>query len=200
MTDQKTLDVYTAKAAEYAGLSGNEGPDQDLRDFMTLLPAGGRVLDLGCGPADASANMRNAGFDPDPVDASEGMVTLANDTHDIGARLGTFDDITGTAIYDGIWANFSLLHAPRDDLPRYLNALAGALRPDGIFHIGMKTGTGAKRDTIDRLYTYVTTDELNGLLTDAGLTIIDTRTGETTGLDGVVAPFVIMRARKDQDA
>ena len=41
---------------------------------------------------------------------------------------------------------------------------------------------------------------MNGLLTDAGLTIIDTRTGETTGLDGVVASFVIMRARKDQDA
>ena len=200
MADQKTLDIYTAKAAEYAGLNDNEGPDQDLREFMALLPAGGRVLDLGCGPANASVHMRNAGFAPDPVDASMGMVALANDTHDIGARLGTFDDITGTAIYDGIWANFSLLHAPRDDLPRYLNALSDALRPDGIFHIGMKTGTGTKRDTIDRLYTYVTTDELNGLLICAGLTIIDTRTGETTGLDGVVASFVIMRARKDQDA
>jgi len=197
MPDAKTIATYDAKADEYADLPGNDGPDADLQAFLDLMPAGAHVLDLGCGPAHASAYMRDAGLVPDPVDASPGMVTLANTRHAIGARLGTFDDIASTALYDGVWANFSLLHAPRLDLPRHLARLAQALKPGGIFHIGMKTGAGEKRDRIDRLYTYVTQAELAELLTDAGLTVIAQRTGEGKGLDGTMAPFVTMRARKD---
>jgi SAM-dependent methyltransferase len=152
------------------------------------------VLDLGCGPANASAFMREAGLVPDPVDASAGMVRLANERYGIGARLATFDDIGGVAEYDGVWANFSLLHAARGDLPRYIAALHRALKPGGIFHIGMKTGTGEARDGIDRLYTYVGRDELTGLLTDAGFTVTDTTEGTEVGLAGTNDPFIICRA------
>ena len=124
------------------------------------------------------------------------MIALANETHEIGARLGTFDDIDAEDFYDGIWANFSLLHAPRADLPRHLAALYRALKPGGIFHIGMKTGEGSARDGIDRLYTYVTIAELDALLATAGFEIVDTREGTERGLAGTIDPFVIMRARK----
>ena len=196
MPDPRTLAVYDAKAGDYADLVTQSEPDADLAAFMADLPAAAAVLDLGCGPAQASAFLRAAGHHPDPVDASPGMVALANDTHAIGARLATFDDISGQHIYDGIWANFSLLHAPRADLPRHLAALAATLKPGGVFHIGMKTGTGELRDSIDRLYTYVTIPELTALLTDAGLTPYATREGAEAGLSGEVAPFVIIRARK----
>lgn len=197
MADKRTLDLYDDKAADYADLVGSAEPDAQLRAFMDALPAGADVLDLGCGPAFASVMMRDAGFNPDPVDGSIGMVTMANDRFDIGARQLLFDDIDMVAAYDGVWANFSLLHAERDDLPRHLFALAVALRDGGILHIGMKTGTGNMRDRIDRFYTYVTEAELTGLLEDAGFSVIGTDTGASAGFDGTVAPWVVMRARKN---
>ena len=154
------------------------------------------MLDLGCGPATASAHMRAAGLIPDPVDASPQMVALANQTHAIGARLASFDDIAGEAVLDGVWANFSLLHAPRTDLPRHIAAIARALRPGGLFHIGMKTGAGEGRDGLDRFYTYVTVPELRALLEEAGLRVVYEAEGREAGLAGTEDPFVLMQAAK----
>ena len=196
MVDKQTIAFYDGAADRYDSLTATGKPDAHLRAFMDLLPKGARVLDLGCGPARASVHMRAAGFDPDPVDASVGMVTLANETHDIGASVMTFDQIDMIAAYDGIWANFSLLHAPRADLPHHLHAIAAALKPNGVFHIGMKTGQGTERDQIDRFYTYVSVPELQDLIEATGLSVVATETGKAKGCAGTVDPFVIMRAVK----
>ena len=197
MPDARTIAWYDSAAAQYDNLTKTGQPDESLRAFMALLPAAAFVLDLGCGPARASVHMRAAGFRPDPVDASVGMVTLANEAHDIGARQLSFDELDAEAVYDGVWANFSLLHAPRADLPRHLAAIARALRPQGLFHIGMKTGTGEDRDALDRRYTYVSVVELTALLQQAGFTVIATQEGRDKGAAGTIDPFVIIRARKD---
>ena len=194
MTDDRTIAVYDAKASEYADLTNAEGPDKHLKSFINDLQDGDHVLDLGCGPATASYHMAKAGLRPDPIDASAGMVELANETFDIGARQASFDDIKGHNIYDAIWANFSLLHAPAEDLPRYLSALQSALKTGGQFHIGMKTGEGMRRDGIDRRYTYVSVDGLHELLTAAGFSVTETDEGAEVGLDGVLANWVICRA------
>lgn len=196
MVDAKTIAFYDGAADKYANLTDTGTPDPRLLAFMALLPEGATVLDLGCGPARASVHMRDAGFHPDPIDASTGMVELANATHQIGARLLTFDQIDMVAAYDGVWANFSLLHAPRADLPRHLAAIATALRDGGIFHIAMKTGTGEARDKIDRQYTYVAVPELQELLEIAGFTVIGIDEGREKGCAGTLDPFVIMRAKK----
>lgn len=200
MTDRQTLDVYAERAADYADNFASDGPDRHLREFIALVPQGGKVLDLGCGPAAASVHMRAAGLDPDPIDASPEMVALANERFKIGARLGSFDDIEGTEKYAGIWANFSLLHAPREKLPIHFAAISQALVQGGIMHIGMKTGQGTRRDALGRSYTYVSVDELAQLLLTAGLVPNYTHEGAEAGLAGTIDPFVIMRAKKDPNA
>ncbi len=197
MPDAKTIAFYDASADRYAELVKADAPSDSLLKFMALLPKGGTVLDLGCGPAHASAQMRDAGFTPDPVDASQGMIDLANETYQIGARLLTFSELNAADTYDGVWANFSLLHAPRQHLPRILLAIAKSLRSNGIFHIGMKTGKGQQRDAIDRLYTYVTPSELQELLEYAGFSVLNVKEGEEVGCAGTKDPFVEMRARKN---
>lgn len=196
MTDARTIAFYDQSAEDYANVVASDAPGQTLKDFIALLPPGGQVLDLGCGPATASAHMRDAGLRPDPVDASSGMVELANTRHNIGARILRFDQLDAVAAYDGVWANFSLLHAPEEDLPQHLNAITTALRPRGVLHIGMKTGNGSARDRIDRLYTFVTVDALHGLLDSADFDIIFQKEGAEKGCAGTVDPYVIMRGRK----
>lgn len=196
MADAKTIATYDAKAGEYAALVASDQPDSTLQSFIDLMPAGAHVLDLGCGPGTASMHMQNAGLHPDPVDASTGMITIAQEKFQLNARLATFNDITGKDIYDGIWANFSLLHASPEDLPRHFQALATATKQGGILHVGMKTGEGVARDAINRLYTYVTVDALTGLFTNAGFDVIHVKEGREAGLAGTIDPFVIMRGKK----
>ena len=47
--DRETLNVYDAKADEYATLVSSSENTQ-LTAFMEQLAPGGTVLDLGCGP------------------------------------------------------------------------------------------------------------------------------------------------------
>jgi len=196
MADKRTIAIYDEKAEYYADTFAKDAPDASLQAFIDLMPKGGLVLDLGCGPGTASAHMRDAGLQPDPMDASVGMVAMAKKKFGLEARLATFDDIAGDAIYAGIWANFSLLHAAREDLPRYFAALSKATQPGGTIHIGMKTGEGMARDAIDRRYTYVTVPELTDLLTAAGFSVNHTQEGAERGMAGTKDPFVIMRAIK----
>lgn len=192
--DPQTIETYNRQAGDYARLTKADARDEFLIAFIDAMPEGAHVLDLGCGPGFAAAEMADAGLVVVAVDASEEMIELAARHPGVSARLETFDDISGADLYDGIWANFSLLHAPRRDMPRHLAGLAKALKPGGRFHIGVKSGTGEKRDRLGRLYTYYQEAELRRLLEEAGLNVTDAKTGKGVGLDGSVADWVVLTA------
>lgn len=190
--DALTLQVYAEKARDYARLTEDSNPYLDL--FLTGLSAPAQLLDLGCGPGHDAAAMAQAGHVVEAWDASAEFAALAQELHGISVRVATFHELDAVARYDGIWASFSLLHAPRADLPFLLGRMRRALRPGGRVHVAMKTGSGAARDALGRLYTYVSKAELRRLLQDAGLTVTFSETGADTGLDGQVAPWVAMQA------
>ena len=193
--DSETVRVYDAKAENYAELVHSEEDDLRLQDFIDRLPENGHVLDLGCGPGAHSAQMKRAGLTVLSTDASAEMAAVAKRKFGVDVTVGTFDDITHTNVFDGIWASFCLLHAPRTEMPRHLKSLQNAIKPGGIFYIGLKTGTGEQRDTIGRQYTYYSENEINGLLQDTGFTVLDTQIGQDVGLDGVVAPWIALVCR-----
>lgn len=195
--DRETLQVYGARATDYARMTREQADDPRLAAFIAGLPDGAQVLDLGCGPGIAAAEMARHGLHVTAIDATPEMVAEAGRQPGVAARCMTFDEISGDALYDGIWASFSLLHAPRADMSRHLAALARTLRPGGAFWIGMKTGTGTHRDSLGRLYTYYTEDELRGLLRDAGFTPVQSWTGADPGLDGEVAPWIMIATTRD---
>ena len=195
MSDAETLKVYGEKAQDYADLvAGPDEADPILAAFIAALPAGGTALDLGCGPGASAAAMARAGLNVVAFDPVPEMVSMADKHPGVTAQLGSFDDLTGSNIYDGIWANFSLLHAPRADMPRHLTAISDALKPGGRFHIALKSGEGSKRDALGRLYTYYTDAELTCLLEAAGLTVTARQSGRDKGLDGAEADWISLTA------
>ncbi|MCR8548318.1 class I SAM-dependent methyltransferase [Salipiger sp. P9] len=193
MSDDTTLNVYNARAADYAALAGTE-PYPNLCAFIAALPERAHVLDLGCGPGLDAAHMAAAGFSVEAMDASAEMVKLAETRPGVTARQGQFADLTAENAYDGIWASFSLLHAPRADMQDHLAAIARALRPGGLFGLTLKEGTGEKRDRLGRFYTFYTEPELRGLLAAAGLEIATVARGDSTGLDGTTSPWISLTA------
>lgn len=192
--DDTTLRVYAQKAGEYEGMIAAAGDDPALAAFIAALPRGAQVLDLGCGPGHSAAAMAHAGLRVDATDAVAEMVAMTAARPGVRAWQATFDEIAGDDIYDGIWANFSLLHAPKADFPRHLGALRRPLKPGGLFHIGMKTGTGERRDRLGRHYAYYAQAELSAALRAAGFAPFATQTGTDTGLDGSDAPWVTIAA------
>lgn len=195
MSDPKTISVYAAQADKYAAITDNDKESDAILDsFMAALPAAGRVLDLGCGPGTAAGILAKAGFRVTATDAVPEMIALTSRYAGVDAQCVTFDDISGESLYDGIWANFSLLHAPKADMPRHLAALSKALKPNGVFHIGMKEGTGEKRDGIGRQYSYYMLGELTVLLANVGLNVSTHSKGCAIGLDGTMANWISVRA------
>lgn len=191
-SDDETIAAYDTRSHEYAEMVGRSAAP-GLAEFVAALPEGGHVLDLGCGPGDTAHRLLKAGFTVDALDATPAMVSRARE-YGVEARVATFDDVTGQDVYDGIWANFSLLHAPREDLPAHLARLHRALRPGGRLHIGMKLGTGAHRDSLGRYYVYYTEDELIGLLEAAGFTPTTRYHGKGAGLAGTVDDWIWIQA------
>ena len=195
MSDPETLKVYATQADDYAAFSSDHlTRDPLLTAFINTLPAGAHVLDLGCGPGAAAAVMAGAGLHVRATDAVPEMIALVPAHPNIHTQVQTFDQISGTDLYDGIWANYSLLHAPREQLPTILRALHTALKSGGHFHIAMKLGETTARDSIGRQYTYVTEAELHSLLTDTGFTPTKKQAGRDKGLDGTYADWIAVAA------
>lgn len=196
MSDIETLGVYARQADDYATMMEREAADDPLIDtFIAACPRGAKVLDLGCGPGHFAGRMAHAGLHVDAMDAVPEMVARTSARSGVNARLGRFEDVTQTQEYDGIWAYFSLLHAPRADFATHLEAVARALKPGGVFFIGMKRGTGGKRDTLGRHYEYYERPDLEEHLRSAGLTPIQHWLGRSAGLSGQRDGWIVIRAR-----
>jgi len=193
MADAQTLDVYDGKIDDYLRLT-QAPPSKSLLAFIKAVPAGGRVLDLGCGPGLAAAEMARHGCDVEAIDGSAEMAAAASKHPGVTARQATFDDLPSQATYHGIYANFSLLHAKRADFKRHIQACYASLRPGGSFYLAMKLGTGERRDKLGRFYTYYTAQELKDILTQASFTLTFEREGQEKGLAGDVEPFIMMSA------
>ncbi len=193
MTADQTIGVYDRQARRYAEMVAESGPEPDLGGFLARLPKGGRILDLGCGPGHTARRMMDAGFAVEAIDGSAEMVRMAR-AAGVSARQATFDDLDCQSRYDGVWASFSLLHAPKADLPAHLARIHRALRPSGGFFLGMKLGDGEGVDALGRFYSYYSRDDLLHLLSEAGFTVTDTREGHEKGLAGTLDPFIVVNA------
>ena len=194
MSDRETLSVYAARAAEYDALVTTDGPSADMQRFMDGVTPGGRVLDIGCGPGAAAGYFAAAGLQAEAWDPVPEMLAMAEARAGVSARQAGYDDLTVEDVYDGIWANFSMLHTPLAQWPAQFAAVHRALKPGGLFHFGTKLGTGESRDSIGRLYSYMEAAPLKALLSDTGFTLAFDRTGEEPGLSGEIAPFIIVQA------
>ena len=192
--DRETLDVYNASVADYEKVGFSDTAAAVTRDFIARLPEGAHVLDVGCGPGSAAAEMMAAGHTVDAFDASGEMVRAAV-AKGVPARVAVFDDPVDKAAYDAVWCSFSLLHAPREAMPGYLAAYRAALRDGGLLLVGLKLGAGRTRDRMGRIYTYYGEEELVGLIEEAGFQVIDRTRGRDAGLSGEVSDWIVVTAR-----
>lgn len=151
--DAETLSFYATEAEAYS-LRSRTAKNERLDAFLTRLPAGAKILELGCGGGQDSHAMLARGFDVTPTDGSPEMARQAEQLLERPVAVLAFDQLDETAAYDAVWANACLLHVPRPELAAVLSRIHRALKPGGIFYASFKAGSAEGRDGFQRYYNY----------------------------------------------
>lgn len=202
MPDPRTIAWYDAGAHDYAEMVERHWPTGSpwLDRFAARLAPGARVLDFGAGPGWAAAALARRGFSVEATDASAGLAAEGRRRYGIEIRVAAFDALDAVAAYDGVWASFSLLHDSRDAFPGHLARIARALRRGGAIYLGMKEGTGTRRDSLGRRYFYVSEAEIRTALAAAGFAAPEIGRETAAGMTGMPEPMLHALAARATEA
>lgn len=113
--------------------------------FLRRVPAGGRILDAGCGPGRDSLAFQRRGYEVVAMDGSIAMVKHASELLQTQAIHMRHQEVEFVAEFDGVWSMASLLHVPHDELPGVLARYRNALVPGGVLFASFKHGDGMDR-------------------------------------------------------
>jgi SAM-dependent methyltransferase len=129
---------YDRIAERYLAWSGLRPSPTRLRYLaraIELIPAGSRVLELGCGAGLPMTAALADGRDVTGVDISTTQIELAR--RNVPNAMFLQVDMTTLefppATFDAVVAFYSLTHVPRDELAGLLARIHGWLRPGGRF-------------------------------------------------------------------
>jgi SAM-dependent methyltransferase len=109
--------------------------------FLARIPAGGHILDAGCGSGRDALAFRKLGYAVTAFEASPTLARLASNYCGLPVEVRRFQEIEWQDAFDGIWACASLLHVPPVELPEVLRRLGRALKTDGVLYVSFKYGS-----------------------------------------------------------
>jgi SAM-dependent methyltransferase len=183
---KETVRAYDRDAVAYAARTV-EVPDSvraDMESLATRLGPGARVLEVGSGGGRDALLMEGLGLVVRRTDITPGFVALLRGQgHACDLLDPLVDDLASPAgPYDAVWANASLLHVDRGDLPTVLARLAQVTRPGGLLRASLKEGDGAgwsTHGTISgpRHFTYWRAPDLEVAAAGSGWCDVDVRRG-----------------------
>ena len=140
-----TRAYYDKTAAEWAENGyHDEAYLPCLDEFLSLLPPGGRVLDLCCGAGYETRRIRAKGFDALGLDFSGESLRIAREHEpDIPFfQADMLEDYAHIGAVDGILLSAGLVHIETEDLPLAFDQMAKVLRPGGLLLASIREGTG----------------------------------------------------------
>jgi len=190
-----TTSFYDDNAETYAARD-RKPPTARLDAFLAALPEKARILELGCGGGQDCAYMLSKGFDVTPTDGSAELARQAEKLIGRPVKIMRFEELCAHEEFDGVWAEASLLHVPRADLPGILTLIRSALKQDGVFHASFKAGTAEGHDSFGRYYNYPSMEWLQALLDAGGWRDISINEVDGGGYDGKPTRWLHLATRK----
>jgi len=130
------------------------------------------ILDLGCGPGRDLSFFKSLGHAPVGLDGCESFCRMAREETGCEVLMQNFIDLKLKANYfDGIFANASLFHVPKSQLPQVIEKLQLSLKREGVLFSSNPRGTGDGMSG-SRYGNYMELGEYQEIVEKLGFTLI----------------------------
>lgn len=201
---RKNLTKVYDELAEYWGKDEklHDWGDEELKRFAERVKKNGGkdVLELGCGSGVQSKQLSELGLEVVGIDISPNMILEAKKrapkAHFLVGDIATVR--FSSASFDGMYARASLLHIPKNMIPKVFEAINKMLKDGGIFYLAVKEGKGEGEVedsrhgiNIKRFFSFFVKEEIEKFLEQSGFKILEintyVRVGGTTTWIQVIA-------------
>jgi SAM-dependent methyltransferase len=165
-----TLAHYDDSAQSFWRGTRDHDVAQNIEALLGELEGDGphTILDFGCGPGRDLATFRTLGHAAIGLDGSQSFVRMARDYSGCEVLHQNFLTLDLPADhFDGVFANASLFHVPRHELPRVLGELRDALRPGGVLFASNPRGENTEGWSGERYGVYHDFESWSAYLTAA---------------------------------
>jgi ubiquinone/menaquinone biosynthesis C-methylase UbiE len=206
--------TYDAVAESYARLlpdASFEAPADHgmISAFVAHVTEGNAqsVVDAGCGTGRMTLLLASLGVDVSGIELSPGMISVARRNYPelsfAAARLSElpFADMQ----LGGVFAWYSIIHSPPEELPRVFAEFFRVLAPGGHALLSFQVGEGHRH--VSRAYghdvsleTWLFTPEtIAGLLTDAGFSVTARMTRQARAQENTPQAVLLAHRPSDQE-
>ena len=173
--EQSTVGHYEVNAASFREGTKDHDVSQNYSALLSRFDPEATldILDFGCGPGRDIAYFKSRGHRPVGVDGSEAFCEMARQYTGCKILCQNFLQLDlPTAAFDAVFANASLFHVPRQELPAVLSKLHACLRAGGILFSSNPRGNSEQWSGA-RYGNYLEFDEACANLQAARFTILN---------------------------
>jgi ubiquinone/menaquinone biosynthesis C-methylase UbiE len=177
----QTIDAYERSAKECLARWGKRRYRQPplLVQWLQHLPAGARLLDLGCGGGQDAGTLDQRGYRIVGVDRTSALLSAGRRRYPLLSLVRA--DVRALPFqatsFDGLWAAASLMHVPKPKARQILAVLYRLTRPGGLFAATVTYGAKSRLVTDGwvpgRYFARWKKDELGRAVRRAGWTILE---------------------------
>lgn len=168
-----TLAFYEANAVAYAQRAAGASLSDLYERFLSLIPEGGSIIDVGCGSGRDLKVFARMGYKASGIDPSPAMVALAAAYSGCPTWIAPAEELNAQGVFDGAWACASLLHLPRSLLNKALVQIEQSLVPGGTLFVSMLPGDEEGPRADGRYFAKYSPDDLKTRISSAGFTVLD---------------------------
>lgn len=190
------LTYYEANATKYAGLTGQVNLSQLYAPFISLLPRGARILDVGCGGGRDLKAFRERGFKPFGIEPSISLAEIAREYSGVEVVVTKVEEIEFVEEFDAVWACASLLHLPKSKLPEALRRIRRSLVAGGVLFLSVQSGEGEEILEDGRFYAHYTNTAIEMAVRAIGFDILETWETADSFADRTLISWINMLAKK----
>ncbi|QQV74541.1 hypothetical protein H6P87_00075 [Rickettsia tillamookensis] len=137
----KNIQYYDNNAQLFYDRTINADLSDNYKKFISYLPKNAHILDAGCGVGRDTKYFLSQRYQVTAFDGSTEMVRLASKETGINVLHSTFQDMNFKELFDGVWAQATLLHVPYDETKDVYKKIHAALKPEGIFYASYGYGS-----------------------------------------------------------
>lgn len=135
-----SIDYYNKNANLYFENTVDSNTQESREKFLSALLEGGAILDLGCGSGRDSLEFIQRGYDVTAMDGAKELCELASIHIGQDVLCMQFEELDFDEVFDGIWANASLLHILPDEFDAIFQKILKALKPQGVLYMSFGHG------------------------------------------------------------